>query len=93
MVSAADVGELRQLLPAAKLTARRRSVSAKRPQATAQPPALRVCKWPRDARLRTALQVWQPITFRRGCRAAAAPALLHARLQQGPLGGLLQARL
>ena len=35
----------------------------------------------------------EPRIFRRGCCVADAPALQHAWLQQGPLGGSLQARL
>ena len=67
-------------------------VSAEPSPATPQPPAFRTGPYPADAHLRTVLQVWQPIIFRRGCRAADAPALRCAWVERGPLGGSLQAR-
>ena len=67
-------------------------VSAEPSPATPQPPAFRTGSYPTDARLRTVLQVWQPIIFRRGCRAADAPALRCAWVERGPLGGSLQAQ-
>ena len=62
-------------------------VSAEPSPATPQPFAFRTGPYPTDARLRTVLQVWQPIIFRRDCRATDAPALRRAWLMQEPPGG------
>ena len=67
-------------------------VSAEPSPATPQPPAFRTGPYPTDARLRTVLQVWQPIIFRRDCRATDALALRCAWLMQEPLGGSLCGR-
>ena len=67
-------------------------VSAEPSPATPQPPAFRTGPYPADAHLRTVLQVWQPIIFRRGCCAADALAPQLAWLEQGPRGGSLRAR-
>ena len=64
-------------------------VSAEPSPATPQPPAFRTGPYPADAHLRTVLQVWHPIIFRRDCRAADALALRYAWLMQEPLGGSL----
>ena len=84
---------LRRMLAVTETIKAHIQVSQKPPPATPQPPAFRAGSQPTDARLRTVLQVWLSMVFRRDCRAADALAVCCAWLMQEPLGGFLLGHL